>query len=200
MRRTNWLAGPIAACVAVASAACTTEPSPAGPTTPVPVSSSPPAGVELACGIDPEDLERLVGHAVDRWEDDIVVRDGAGTGECTVFNDDYHERNGFFTVTLYPLNTSEAQDTRATVDGLRALNPFDVIFDRRLADGGVWGAVERPNERPHSSVVSRVFWGDTMINLTAGRITPWRTGSDEMLALTFQVAQSYGLERPERFE
>lgn len=40
-----------------------------------------------------------------------------------------------------------------------------------------------------------MFWGDTVVEVSLPKHATGRTGRDETLALTFQIVNTYGLER-----
>lgn len=115
---------------------------------------------------------------------------------CESFSDDVDGE--LFVVELFALDDVEAQQVRAALDddGPTPVRVPDIRFDPDVADGGAWGVGETPDKYPTSGPHSRVFWGNTMIEVYLTHSAAWRLGADDLLAMTFQVAQSYGLERP----
>ncbi|MBO0898674.1 hypothetical protein J1G42_01705 [Cellulomonas sp. zg-ZUI222] len=187
----------VAVAGALALAGCTGGPSPTDTASPGPVSSAAAADEPVVCGVAVGDVELATGLSVGRSDDQIVVRDGAGTGRCEAFSDDADGE--LVVVEMYELDDVEAQQVRAAIDGDEpsAVRVPDIRFDPDVADGAAWGVTATPNQNLKQAPHSRVFWGDTMIYVYLTQTASWRAGADDLLAMTFQVAQSYGLERPD---
>ena len=194
-RRTVFVLGAVAAAIALVG--CTGGPRPTDAASPAPVSSSAAAGEPAVCGVAVADVELATGLSVGQSHDRLAVRDGAGSGRCEAFSD---EADGeLIVVEMYALDDVEAQEVRAAIDGdgPSPVRVPDVRFDPDVADGAVWGVSATPDRYLTSGPRSRVFWGDTMIEVYLTHSAAWRMGADDLLAMTFQVAQSYGLERPD---
>ncbi|SFK19138.1 hypothetical protein [Cellulomonas sp. KH9] len=187
----------IAVAAALALAGCTGGPSPTGTASPTPVSSAVAAGAPLVCGIAVADVELATGLSVGRSDDQIVVRDGAGTGRCEAFSDDADGE--LVVVELHPLDDVKAQQVRAAIDGDEPspVRVPDIRFDPDVADGAAWGVGATSDQYVTAAPISQVFWGDTMIYVYLTQTDSWRAGADDLLAMTFQVAQSYELDRPD---
>ena len=132
-----------------------------------------------------------------RFDDQITVRDGAGTGRCESFSDD--AEGELFVVTLYALDDIEARQVQAALDGgeRTPVRAPDIRFDPEVADGAVWGVGRTPSQHLVQGPHARVFWGDTLVEVYLTQTDSWRAGADDLLAMTFQTAQSYGLKRPD---
>ena len=181
----------------LAVSGCTGGQDPADAASPTPVASSPASGESLVCGIGVVDVELATGLSVGRSDDGIVVRDGAATGTCEAFSQDADGE--LVVVRMYSLDDVEAQQVRTAIDGGGAtpVRVPDIQFEPDVADGAAWGVSATPDSYVTTGPHSRVFWGDTMIEIYLQRSDEWRLGADDLLAMTFQVAQSYGLERPD---
>lgn len=141
-------------------------------------------GAETACGIDVRAIELMTGLVVTRTTEELVITDGQGTGVCHGYSDD----ETAVWVTLDGLSSTEAVNVRLRMTGEK-MNPPDAVFDPAEADGGMWG----------SRVIgagSAVFWGPTMVRVSVDSWAPGRNMPADLLAATYQVADSYGLERP----
>ena len=100
-------------------------------------------------------------------------------------------------VELHPLDDAKAQQVRAAIDGDEPspVRVPDIRFDPEVADGAAWGVGATPDQYVTAAPLSQVFWGDTMIYVYLTQTASWRASADDLLAMTLQVAQSYGLER-----
>jgi len=175
-------------------AGCTVEdPTPTPTPVPPPVSSTASAGAELVCGVDKADIELVTGNPVSRWDGDLVVHDGIGSGRCEAFSD--AAGGQVFVVELAPATSDEAKHRRDLVDGLVG-NPASLVYDPAVADGAVWGSGDGPGARPVVATNSSVFWGQTLIYVYVSPLAPWRDGPADHLALTEQIAATYSLQRP----
>ena len=164
-----------------------------GPEPSVVVAVSPTAGADLACGVDRAAIEAVSGYPVDRVTGELSVQEGVGSGRCEVWTD---ERDGvLFVVELWPLSSEKALRVRDLVDG-KVGNPATYTYDPSVADGAMWNANDVPFENVSGSVLTYIFWGDTLVKIYFSAVAPLRTPSQDFLAITEQVATTYGLQRP----
>ena len=173
--------------------ACTGgAPEVAPPSSPDPVASSPAADATLVCGIASADVELATGFAVGRVDDRLTADGGSGSGECDVFSTDVDGE--LLVVRMFPLDDPEAVQTRVAMDGgVSTRSVPDVLLDPEVADGAVWGGMTTPATYALSGPTARVFWGQTMVEVYLTSTGPGRSGTDELLAMAFQVAHSYDL-------
>ena len=160
-------------------AGCTT-PTP----TPTPALATAHPGADLVCGIDRATIEMVTGYKVARSDGALTVQDGVGTGTCSVWTDNKHVGGELLVVRLYPISSADGIESRDLVDGRRG-NPPALVYPRNVVDGAYWkGALDGD---------STVFWGATVIVVSADRLVLGRTWSDDLLAMNQQVAATYGL-------
>lgn len=182
------------AVVAIGLAACTADEVPGRPT---PIASAAPVGAPVVCGVGVADVERTTGRTVATSQDRIVAHEGVGAGVCEVFS---NESDGeLFVVQMYPLDDPEARAVRAALDGSSpsTWSAPQVRLDAEGLDGGLWGVGSTPTADGYGKrgLWAFTFWGETMLQVYLQQSAPWRTGVDELVAMTFQVAGSYGLDR-----
>ena len=164
-----------------------------GPEPSVVVAVSPTAGAELMCGVDRAAIEAVSGYPVDRVSDQLTFQDGVGTGSCEVWTTEQH--SVLFAVEMWPTSSEEAQQLRADVDGHGSNDP-SYAYDPSVADGAMWSGNDEPSDRVRGSVFSHIFLGDTLVRVYFSAVAPLRTPSQDFLAITEQVATTYGLQRP----
>lgn len=149
-------------------------------------------GADMVCGMDREDLETAMGLTVGRVEDGLSVQGGVGSGKCTVWAENESLVNGpLLWVTFFAASSPDGIEWRAHVDGGDGFRAPDAPFES--LDGGAWGEVEG---KPYMTLgaTSAVFWGETVIKFTTKRGEVDRDHAADLVALTQQVAASYGLE------
>jgi hypothetical protein len=155
------------------------------------IPSVPDEGAELVCGMDRTHLEAALGVETGRIEDDLDVEDGVGSGQCTVWwRDESRTTSPLLFVTFFPASSQEGLEARARVDG-DGYPPPDVPFDS--VDGGAWGGLEPEPGSATWGSTSRVFFEETVVVLSTANGGTDRDPAGDLLALTQQVAASYGL-------
>lgn len=189
------IAKTISAAAALLLLAGCTVPRPDADATPARFPTTPEPEAALVCGVEQAAVELLTGNPTSRSNDEIVVADGVGSGECEVFSD--ARRGEQFVVTLHPATSPEAAQMRERLQGTLG-RPPSVVYDAGSADGGTWGTGATPSTGDGVSAGSSIFWGDTLIEVfISPAAATGRDLSADLLALTSQVAASYGLERPD---
>jgi hypothetical protein len=149
-------------------------------------------GADMVCGMDRVDLETAMGLTVGRFEDGLGVQDGVGSGECTVWPENESLVNGpLLWVTFFAVSSPDGIEWRARVDGGDGFRAPDAPFES--LDGGAWGDLEEPGHMTLGAT-SAVFWGETVIMFTTSRGEVDRDHAADLVALTRQVADSYGLD------
>ena len=168
-------------------AGCTTPaPSPTPISSPIPTSALATArpGADLVCGIDRAAIEMVTGFKVARSDGALTVQDGVGAGTCSVWTDNKHVGGELLVVRLFPTSSAKGIEWRDRVDGKRETPPT-LVYPRDVVDGAYWkGTLDGD---------SVVFWGATVIVVSAGPLILGRTWSDDLLAMNQQVAATYGL-------
>lgn len=150
-----------------------------------------PAGADLVCGIDRDSLAAATGFEVGRAEGELTVIDGVGSGECVVeAAEGEYISDPLAWVSFDGPSSSEWAQDRATLDGDPTVEAPDVVFDG--VEGFVSGDVE-PERRDTLGASASVFFGDTLVGVTTSRGDVGRDPAVDMLALTLQVAATYGL-------
>jgi hypothetical protein len=143
--------------------------------------------------VDRASIEAVSGYPVDRVTGDLSVQEGVGSGRCEVWTTD---RDGvLFVVELWPTSSEEAQQRRADVDGRGSTDPT-YTYDPSVADGVMVGGNDVPSDRVRGSLFSYIFLGDTLVRIYFSAVAPLRTPSQDFLAITEQVAKTYGLQLP----
>ena len=146
---------------------------------------------ELVCGVERESVETATGLAVGRSESELTVRGGIGAGTCRAWAKNESLVVGpLLFVVMGAASSADGLDARARLDGDR-FRPPDLLYTS--VDGGVWGDLELQRRSISFGAVSFVFWGDTLINLGVSRGEEGRSVATDLLALTQQVATTYGL-------
>lgn len=157
------------------------------------IHTQPAEGADLICGMDRGSVELAMGLAVGRVDDDLSVEGGVGTGECAIWPEDESLVDGpLLSVTLVPVASIEGREARGELEGADDFRRPDVVYDS--VDGGAWGAVEPIPGRMTSGLVSYVFQDETLIRFVTVRGGVERDPVADVLALTRQVAGSYGLD------
>lgn len=162
------------------------------PTAPGLQSSSAATGP--VCGMNRADVEAITGRVVEPWSDGLTVADGVGEGECVGWiGRGVSEGDVLVRVVFAAASSEEAADRRAKiageVDGVVA--PAAVYSER---EGAIWGDALDTGESSPWGANSYVFVGDTMVTIQLTRGAAGRDRVADHLALTEQVAATYGLD------
>ncbi len=117
--RKALVGGVLAGVVAVCSlAGCTNDGDESAEPVTTPLPTVAAEGADLVCGMDREDLHVAMGLAIGRVEDHLSVRDGAGSGQCTIWAETESLVNGpLVFVTFYEASSPDGVEARARVDG-----------------------------------------------------------------------------------
>jgi len=155
------------------------------------IPTAAPAGVELICGMDKAAVEAATGFTVGRTEGELRIVDGVGSGECSLWAKNESLINGaLMVVTMFASSSSEGIEDRSRVLGQGFRAP-DLTYT--TVDGGIWGAVKPDPGYMTLGAVSVVFYGDTVIEVLTRSADIGRDPAADQLALTQQVAATYGL-------
>jgi hypothetical protein len=134
--------------------------------------------------MDRATIEMVTGYKVGRSDGTLTVQGGVGTGTCSVWTDSKHGGDALLTVWLYPTSSAKGIDSRDIVDG-RQGNAPTLVYPRDVVDGAYWkGTLDGG---------STVFWGATVIEISVVCVVRGCTGSDDLLAMSQQVAATYGV-------
>lgn len=168
------------------------DPEPSASASPAPLPSVAPAGADLVCGMDARSVGLVTRSQVDRAEGELTVVDGVGAGECRVVAvEGASVPEHLAWVTFFAASSPQGVEARARLDGDPAVEGPDVVYGG--VDGFVGGAVE-PERRMTLGSTASVFFGDTLVRVTTVRGDVGRDPVQDLLALTLQVAASYGLD------
>jgi hypothetical protein len=148
-------------------------------------------GAKLICGMDKGALEVATGYAVGRTEGQLRMVDGVGTGKCSVWAKDESMINGsLMAVTMLAASSPDGVTERSNLLGKGVRAP-DLTYT--TVDGGIWGAVKADPGHMALGAVSSVFYGATVIKVLTRSAGVGRDPAADQLALTQQVAATYGL-------
>jgi hypothetical protein len=101
-----------------------------------------------------------------------------------VWTDNKNSGGEFLLVRLFPISSADGIELRDLVDGKRG-NPPTLVYPRGVEDGAYW--------KGDLYGGSTVFWGATVVEISAVSLVRGRTWSDDLLAMNQQVAATYGL-------
>lgn len=124
----------------------------------------------------------------------LSVVDGVGKGECTAWvGEGFFEGDVLVYVVFDASSSEEAEDARRRMRGEveGVLPPVEVYSDR---EGAIWGDVLNPDGSMTFQGNSYVFVGDTMVTLLVSFGAAGRDRVADHLALTEQIAETYGLD------
>jgi len=163
---------------------------------PAPVMSVIPTtaaqGATLICGMDKAALEAATGFAVGRTEGELRVVDGVGSGECSVWAKNESLIDGaLIVVTMLATSSPKGVTDRSELLGQDGNRAPDVTYT--TVDGGIWGEVKTVPDQMTLGASSVVFYGETVIEVLTSRADRGRDPAADQLALTQQVAATYGL-------
>ena len=166
---------------------------------PAPVMSAIPTaaaeGSLLICGMDRAALKAAAGVTVGRTEGELRMVDGIGSGECSVWAKDESLVTGsLVNVRMYSVVSPDGVKDRSRLLGTGGLPAPDLTYP--TVDGGIWGDIKAKPGRMTSEAVSDVFYGNTVIEVLLSRGDVDRDRPADQLALTQQVAATYGLVAP----
>jgi len=157
------------------------------------IPTAPPAGAELICGMDKAALEAATGFTVGRTEDELRILDGVGSGKRSVWAMNESLIDGsLMAVTMFAASSPEGVRYRAKLLGQDGLHvPPQIAYT--TVDGGIWGDVEAIPGHMTLGAVSVVFYDDTAIEVLTRSADVGRDPAADQIALTQQVAATYGL-------
>jgi len=166
---------------------------------PAPVMSVIPTaaaqGATLVCGMDKAALEAATGFAVGRTDGELHVVDGVGSGKCSVWAKNESLINGsLIAVRMYAASSPDGVTQRSALLGQDGLPAPQLTFT--TVDGGIWGDVKAIPGHMTLGAVSVVFYGETVIEVLTARADVGRDPAADQLALTQQVAATYGVVGP----
>lgn len=167
---------------------CTPDEEPRPAATAVPTSPAP--GADLVCGMDRADVEAVSGVDVESDGGELSVVDGVGTGECQVFTRD---AKWMMNVKLHDVTSPAGVEARANIAGTgEGVREPDVVYTTR--EGAIWGDVDAEEGAPTLNATSYVVVGDTLVTMLLRYGQVDRDRQRDQLALTEQIAATYGLD------
>lgn len=167
---------------------CTPDEGPRPAATAVPTSPAP--GADLVCGMDRADVEAVSGVDVESDGGELTVVDGVGTGECQVYTRD---ATWMMNVKFHDVASADGIEARAKIAGTQeGVREPDVVYTTR--EGAIWGDVDAQEGAPTLNATSRVVVGDTVVTVLLRYGQADRDRQRDQLALTEQIAATYGLD------
>lgn len=148
------------------------------------------------CGMDRADIEAVTGYTVERSGGELTVVDGVGAGECSAWApEDSQIAGSLVNVQLSPALSADGDEARAMLAGeIDGVREADEVYTSRV--GAIWGDVLNVGDLTSTTTIgtSYVFVGDTLVTLLISRGDSGRDRPADQLALTEQIAATYGLE------
>lgn len=131
---------------------------------------------------------------VEPWTGGLSVDDGVGAGECTAWvGEGIAAGDVLVQVDLDAASSEVAAEVRERLGGdLDGLSPPVATYSER--EGAIWGDELNPDGSSTWGAVSSIFVGDTMVTLLVAHGAVGRDRVADHLALTEQIAATYGLD------
>ena len=149
-------------------------------------------GAKLICGMDRAALEAATGYAVGRTEGHLRMVDGVGTGKCSAWaKQESLIKGSLIAVTMYAASSPEGVSERSALLGQDGMPAPQISYS--TVDGGIWGDVKAIPGHMTLGAVSEVFYGKTVVEVLTARADVGRDPAADQLALTQQVAATYGV-------
>ena len=191
--RTSSAAVAIVLVMAVAGCGPSTDAAPAPVMSVIP--TLPTQGAALICGMDKAALEAATGFTVGRTGGELQVVGGVGSGECSVWAKNESMIDGaLMVVTMLAASSPKGVTDRSKLLGQDGNRAPDLTYT--TVDGGIWGEVKAPADQMTLGASSVVFYGPTVIEVLTRSANVGRDPAADQLALTQQVAATYGLVGP----